>query len=161
MHKASLSSVKRIVVVPSQIFSPTTLVVLGSGRTFIARSEGQSSAMCGSLHISMLMSISSLHIMYPRIGMKTERKLSDFSAEKRKWNGNTEAETEFCKTETETETFMRKRKRKRNNVFRRNDHGNGNSVSGNTELSVFYHVVLSECSRPNNFSGNNEAQLKI
>jgi hypothetical protein len=46
------------------------------------------------------------------IGMKVERKLSDFSAEKQKWNGNMDMETEFCETETESEFLMRKRKRK-------------------------------------------------
>ena len=76
------------------------------------------------------------------LGMKTVWKLSDFSAEKWKRNENTEMETEFCKTKVETETFMWKWKRKRNGVFRRNDHGNGNSVSGNMELSVFYYIVL-------------------
>ena len=32
--------------------------------------------------------------------MKMERKVSDFSAEKWKWNCNTKTETEFCGTET-------------------------------------------------------------
>jgi hypothetical protein len=43
-----------------------------------------------------------------RVGMKVERKLSDFSAEKWKWNGNTEMEmeTEFCGTEKNTEFLM-------------------------------------------------------
>jgi hypothetical protein len=31
--------------------------------------------------------------------MKMEQKLSAFSAEKQKWNGNMEMETEFCGTE--------------------------------------------------------------
>jgi hypothetical protein len=60
-------------------------------------------------------------------GKKVEWKVSDFSAEKWKWNGNMETEIEFCGTEMEME-FLR-RKRKRNNVFRRNGHGNGISVS--------------------------------
>ena len=77
---------------------------------------------------------------------KTERNLSDLSAEKRKRKGNMETETEFCKTETKTEKFMRKRKQIRNSVFRRNYHGNGISVSGNTELSV---LLLMNTFRPN------------
>ena len=77
--------------------------------------------------------------------MKTERNLSDFSAEKQKWKGNMETKTEFCKTETKTENFIRKRKQIRNIVFRRNYHGNGISVSGNTELSV----ILLRFANPN------------
>jgi hypothetical protein len=37
------------------------------------------------------------------IGMKVERKLSDFSVEKWKRNENMKMETEFCGTKTETE----------------------------------------------------------
>jgi hypothetical protein len=38
-------------------------------------------------------------------GMKMEWKVSDFSAEKRKWNENLEMETEFCKIRMEIELF--------------------------------------------------------
>jgi hypothetical protein len=37
------------------------------------------------------------------LGMKVERKLSDFSAEKRKRNENMEIKIEICRTEMETE----------------------------------------------------------
>jgi hypothetical protein len=37
--------------------------------------------------------------------MKVERKLSDFFAEKWKWNENVKTETEICGTEMETEIF--------------------------------------------------------
>jgi hypothetical protein len=40
--------------------------------------------------------------------MKVERKLSDFSAEKRKRNENIKAKTEICGTEMETEFFLAK-----------------------------------------------------
>ena len=89
--------------------------------------------------------------------MKVERKVSDFSAEKRKRNGNMETETEFCKTETKMEYFVRKRKWKRNSVFRRNGRGNGNSVSGIYGISVlglmgmaqsnFAHYMIFSCIR--------------
>jgi hypothetical protein len=49
--------------------------------------------------------------------MKVERKLSDFSAEKRKWNENMETKTEICGTETETEFFG----------------GNGTAIFGRTD----------------------------
>jgi hypothetical protein len=39
------------------------------------------------------------------VGMKVERKFSDFSAEKRKRNENVKMETEVCGTEAETEIF--------------------------------------------------------
>jgi hypothetical protein len=39
------------------------------------------------------------------VGMKVERKLSDFSTEKWKWNENMETKTEICETEMETEFF--------------------------------------------------------
>jgi hypothetical protein len=42
------------------------------------------------------------------VGMKVERKLSDFSVEKWKWNKNKKMETEFCGTETEMEILWRK-----------------------------------------------------
>jgi hypothetical protein len=44
----------------------------------------------------------------PLIGMKVERKVSDFSAEKWKWNENMETEMEFCKAEAEMEFFWQK-----------------------------------------------------
>jgi hypothetical protein len=37
--------------------------------------------------------------------MKVERKLSDFSVEKRKWNENVKTETEICETETKWKFF--------------------------------------------------------
>jgi hypothetical protein len=40
--------------------------------------------------------------------MKVERKLSDFSAEKQKWNENMKTKTEICGTEMDTEFFWRK-----------------------------------------------------
>jgi hypothetical protein len=43
-----------------------------------------------------------------KLGMKVERKLSDFSAEKRKRNKNMKTKTEICETEMETEFFWRK-----------------------------------------------------
>jgi hypothetical protein len=63
------------------------------------------------------------------LGMKVEQKLFDFSAEKRKWNGNMETKREFCGTEMNMKFLRRKRKPKRNNVFWRNGRGNGISVS--------------------------------
>jgi hypothetical protein len=59
--------------------------------------------------------------------MKVEGKLSEFSADKWKWNGNMETETEFCGTKMETE-FLRW-KWKWNSVFRQIRRGNGISVS--------------------------------
>jgi hypothetical protein len=44
------------------------------------------------------------------LGMKVERKLSDFSVEKQKWNENMETKTEIYGMETEF--FWRKWKRK-------------------------------------------------
>jgi hypothetical protein len=43
-----------------------------------------------------------------RLGMKVERKLSDFSAEKWKGNKNMKMETEICGRETEKEIIWRK-----------------------------------------------------
>jgi hypothetical protein len=69
-------------------------------------------------------------------GMKVERKLSDFFAEKQKWNRNMETKMEFCRIETETEFLMHKRKQKWNCVFWRNGRGNGISVSDQSGISV-------------------------
>jgi hypothetical protein len=55
-----------------------------------------------------------------------ERKLSDFFAEKWKWNENMKMEMEFCGTEMETGILWRKWKRKWDSVFRWNRCGNGN-----------------------------------
>jgi hypothetical protein len=51
-----------------------------------------------------------------------ERKLSDFSAEKRKWNGN--METEFYGTETEQ------------NFLYESGNGNGTTFSGGTDAET-------------------------
>jgi hypothetical protein len=59
------------------------------------------------------------------LGMKVERKLSDFSVKKWKHNKNMKMEMEFCGTEMETEILWRKWKWKRNSVFRWNRCGNG------------------------------------
>ena len=80
-----------------------------------------------------------------QVWMKTERNLSDFFAEKRKRKGN--METEFCKTEKEN--FTRKRKQIQNGVFRLIYHGNGISVSVNTELSFFSTVCKVQSNIPN------------
>jgi hypothetical protein len=63
--------------------------------------------------------------MLLEVGMKVERKLSDFSAEKWKQNENMETKTEICGTEMKTEFFWQKWKRKWNGDFRRNRCGNG------------------------------------
>jgi hypothetical protein len=39
--------------------------------------------------------------IYLTLGMKVERKLSDFSTQKWKWNENMKTKTEICGTETE------------------------------------------------------------
>jgi hypothetical protein len=57
------------------------------------------------------------------VGMKVERKLSDFSAEKQKWNKNMETKMEICGTEAE---------RKRN-FFGGSGNGNGTAISGGTD----------------------------
>jgi hypothetical protein len=61
-----------------------------------------------------------------KLGMKVERKLSDFSAEKWKQNENMKMEMEFCGMETETKILWRKWKQKRNSIFRWNRCRNGN-----------------------------------
>jgi hypothetical protein len=79
------------------------------------------------------------------IGMKVERKLSDFSAEKRKRNENMKTETEICGTEF----FWRKWKRKWNGVFWWNRCGNGSFyfwLIWNFRFMVFWY---GQSSRPN------------
>jgi hypothetical protein len=49
--------------------------------------------------------------------MIVERKVSDFSTEKWKWNENMKMEMKFCKTEAEMELFWSKRKPKKRTTF--------------------------------------------
>jgi hypothetical protein len=81
--------------------------------------------------------------------MKVERKLSDFSAEKRKWNKNMKTKTEICGTEMETKFFWRKWKRKRNDVFQRNRCGNGSFRFRLIQNFCFMIVLHDQSSRSN------------
>jgi hypothetical protein len=56
--------------------------------------------------------------------MKVERKVSDFFAEKRKWNGNMERETELCETE------------RKQNFLGENGNGNETTFSGGTDAET-------------------------
>jgi hypothetical protein len=83
-----------------------------------------------------------------QLGMKMERKLSDFSAEKRKQNENMETKTEIRGTETETEFFWQKWKQKWNSDFRRNRCGNGSFRFRLIRNFRFMVVLHSQSSKP-------------
>jgi hypothetical protein len=83
------------------------------------------------------------------LGMKVERKLSEFSAEKQKRNENMKTKTEICRTEMETKFFWRKWKQKRNGIFRWNICGNGSFRFRLIRNFCFMIVLHGQSSRSN------------